>query len=484
MLRLVPRLSPLSFSLSLLALALVPAACVDSNPVDEAAGESDADATGDESGEELRYATWHQDIAPIVTHKCSGCHRDGGIGPFALETYEQGAAWAELSVQAIETGAMPPWGQDNTEECEPRHGFKDDPRLTDDELDLVHAWIDSGKPEGDPTTAAPVPAPPELTLDDADLRLTTSPIEITPGKDQFWCFVLDPGFEQSVFIDASQIVAGNESIVHHVLLYIDETGAAAAKAGDDGRYPCFGGPGLSQPTLISAWAPGVPPAVLPPEIAMQIPAGAKLVMNVHYHPTGDVQVDPGTSVDFRYVTGAPQYFGQLLLMGNFSGPLGGGMGLQPGPNDSTDTPEFRIPAGAVGHTETMLFRLPPDIPELRLWSAGTHMHYVGTDMLLGLQRSEPEAGTGVTAECLIQTPHYNFEWQRGYSYDAAFDDLPTARGGDILYMRCTYDNSLGNPHVAAALAEQGLSEPVDVYLGEETLDEMCLGVYGIAYSLF
>ena len=50
-------------------------------------------------------------------------------------------------------------------------------------------------------------------------------------------------------------------------------------------------------------------------------------------------------------------------------------------------------------------------------------------------------------------------------------------------MRCTYNNSMSNPFVAAALAEQGLDGPVDVYLGEETLDEMCLGVMGVAIAL-
>ncbi len=62
-------------------------------------------------------------------------------------------------------------------------------------------------------------------------------------------------------------------------------------------------------------------------------------------------------------------------------------------------------------------------------------------------------------------------------------DIAPVMALDYLYMKCTYDNSLGNPHVVEALAEQGLDEPVDVYLGEVTLDEMCLGVFGIAYSL-
>lgn len=50
---------------------------------------------------------------------------------------------------------------------------------------------------------------------------------------------------------------------------------------------------------------------------------------------------------------------------------------------------------------------------------------------------------------------------------------------ESLKFRCTYDNSLANPFVARALAEQGLTEPQDVYLGEQTLDEMCLGIFGI-----
>jgi hypothetical protein len=445
----------------------------------DSAGDTDGDGDGDP---EPLLATWHQDIAPIVTEKCGGCHRDGGIAPFSIQTYEQAAPWATLSLEAILANDMPPWGQDNTDECQPRHGFKDDPRLSAEELALFEGWIAHGTPEGDPDSAAQLPEPPVLELDDADLRITTDEITLEPGKDQFWCFVLDPGFDSPQLIDATQIVAGNEKIVHHVLIYLDESGQAEQLAGDEGKYECFGGPGLGQPTLIAAWAPGVPPQRLPEEVAMNIPAGAKLVVNVHYHPTGETEVDPGTSLDLRFAQGNKQYLGQLLLMGNFSS--GSGLsGLQPGPNDSGDTPEFRIPAGAVGHTEEMLFRLPNSIPDLHLFQAGTHMHYVGTDMLLGLDRAEPEAGTGIDKECLIQTPHYDFEWQRGYDYDAKFEDLPTAKAGDYLYMKCTYDNSMGNPHVVEALAEQGLTEPVDVFLGEETLDEMCLGVYGIAYSI-
>ena len=28
--------------------------------------------------------TWHQDVAPLVSESCVGCHADGGIAPFHL----------------------------------------------------------------------------------------------------------------------------------------------------------------------------------------------------------------------------------------------------------------------------------------------------------------------------------------------------------------------------------------------------------------
>jgi hypothetical protein len=49
-----------------------------------------------------------------------------------------------------------------------------------------------------------------------------------------------------------------------------------------------------------------------------------------------------------------------------------------------------------------------------------------------------------------------------------------------LTFKCTYDNTMGNPKVVEALASQGIDTPHDVVLGENTLDEMCLGAFGIA----
>jgi hypothetical protein len=99
-------------------------------------------------------------------------------------------------------------------------------------------------------------------------------------------------------------------------------------------------------------------------------------------------------------------------------------------------------------------------------------------MRIGITRAAP--GSEPADECLLQTPNWDFNWQRGYLYDVPIEQAPSARAGDIINLRCTYDNSLNNSFVVEALEHQGLTEPRDVLLGEATLDEMCLGVFGIA----
>ena len=126
----------------------------------------------------------------------------------------------------------------------------------------------------------------------------------------------------------------------------------------------------------------------------------------------------------------------------------------------------------------MYFDLPNYADGIQVYQASTHMHYLGVDGRVWIER-QPE--TDGTEECLIQTPEYSFEWQRGYTYEGSYDDFPSLSAGDRLWVECTYDNTLDNEGARAALEDAGLSEPQDVTLGDETLDEMCLMVLGITY---
>jgi hypothetical protein len=425
--------------------------------------------------------TWHSDIASLVSVKCAGCHTEGGIAPFSLATYQEAKGFGPTMKSVVDLGIMPPWGAQQTDECEPRFGFRDDLRLSPEEVEALSLWVEAGMPEGDPETAAPVEPPPVLELEDPALSLPLPSVTVTGPGDRFLCFSLDPELTEDLWVTASQVVPGNDAIVHHVLTFLDPGGESAALAGEQGYYECFGGPQVTDPVLLGAWAPGAVPFRTPEGVAMSFPAGSRLVVNVHYHPTGSgSDQDEGTRIDFDVANEEPLYDGRIVLIGNFTGP--GALGeLLPGQSDPATGPAFTIPAGASGHVETMRFVVPPfGVPEGIIWGVGTHMHYVGRDMRMTIERPTPRDGQPAS-ECLVQTPDWDFDWQRSYLYDAPLSELPTAGPGDVLEFRCTYDNSLENAAVREALVEQGLSEPRDVVLGEETLDEMCLGVFAVAY---
>src|SRR5262249_34626024 len=154
-----------------------------------------------------------------------------------------------------------------------------------------------------------------------------------------------------------------------------------------------------------------------------------------------------TRFEARFTKTKPDYTSLIVVVGNFSGALPHGDGLQPGPDDKGGV-EFRIPAGVKGHTEAMRYTIPDDggQGEFKLHAIQPHMHYVGTDASVRVTRQFSTNGDP-KEECLVGTPKYDFNWQRRYAYDVPIEELPTLHGGDVLDVKCTYDNSLQNPFV-------------------------------------
>lgn len=429
--------------------------------------------------------TFHKDIEPILQKSCQNCHSPGNIAPFSLLTYEDAKTVSILMQKETAKRTMPPWGAFETKECQPKHGWRDDLRLSEAEIAAFASWHEAGAPEGDPKDA---PAP--IDLKGIDLPGMSQEVQpkvpfVSSGdKDQFRCFAMDPGFATDVFLNGWNFIAGDPKVVHHALLFVDPKGQSDALVDADGGYDCFGGSGI-QGDLVAAWAPGGIPFELPANIGTRLPKGSKLVMQIHYHPGGTTGKPDSTRFQMRF-TQAPDYEMAFSLIGNSKGPAPGGDGLQPGPNDKNGV-EFKIPADVKDHTESIRFTLPATIngqpmPDLYVYGAGTHMHYVGRDMIIELEHKNPKTADQGT-ECLVETPDWNFAWQRGYAYDAKIEDLPLFLPGDVLKMRCTYDNTMNNPYVQRALKDQNLMSPIDVHLGESTLDEMCLSALPLVYRV-
>lgn len=455
-----------------------------------------------------RTPTWHADVAPIVTRRCVTCHVEGGIAPFSLRSYERARPFAAQIASAVEAGRMPPYLAEATPECTPRHPYANDPRLTIEEKAVLRAWADTGAAEGDAATAAPLPTPPsrELEREDVVMRLP-QPIRVAHDahRDIHTCVVVDPQLSEDSYVIGRQITPGNAKVVHHAVTYMlkpqrdDAARTQVTRAemlerlrnakgvGVGERYDCFGGPGLADTGLVSenlaSWAPGAMPTLSPHDSGQPMKRDSLVIMDLHYHASHGDEEDATTSLALMLAKTRPGFISQPLLIGNFAERLDlpsgfGELVAQPG----EDRPQFLIPAGASHHVEEMTWtwRLPNAPSGIRAYFAGTHMHYVGRDMQVFLENTRPVAGE-LARECLVQTPRWDFNWQRGYEWAATYEQLPLMNPGDVLRMRCVYDNSLNNPALAAALAERGLTQPVDVALGEDTLDEMCSAVIGIIY---
>ncbi|MEZ4380138.1 MAG: hypothetical protein R3A79_02230 [Nannocystaceae bacterium] len=454
-------------------VALCVAAC--SGGGGETASESAtaSESSASETGEAAARPNWHQDVAPLVTRACVGCHTAGGIAPFAMEGYAQTQPWATAMANSADAGAMPPWHALETDVCQPPLPYKHDPRLTDDEKATLRDWAELGAPEGDPALAEPLPEPQSLDLDaPTTTALMGSSVTVEAAgstRDFFHCVSLDPGNDADVFLDGLQLIAGNRSILHHVLIYVDEGAESAAWPGGV-KLDCGGGTGIAGTApLIGAWIPGGLPMETPAGVGIRVPAGSRMILNVHYHATGSgPESDDGTGLALRWKESAPDYVSVFKLLG------------EPGAGDSL-TGELMIPAGTKGHVEEYEWVVSdngnpfPDSVDARLWAVAHHMHKVGVDMRVWIVDRDSGAET-----CALHTPEWDFNWQRVYEFDAGIGDAVRVKSGDTVRLRCEYDNTLDNPGVVEALAEVGLDQPIDVTQGEGTLDEMCTAAFGVA----
>jgi hypothetical protein len=449
-------------------VAVVVAACTSGDAAAPASG-----GTGTASG----AITFHKDVEPILQKVCQNCHVAGGIAPFQLVSFADAKSVAGSIVAQTAAHAMPPWGAQDTPECTPPMPWKNDLRLTQKEIATLAAWHSGGDVEGDakyappPRTAAPV-----VHLPGALSLAPATPFALASSSDTFKCFVLDPKITGTTYLTGTNFVPTNKTIVHHALAFAIPAGTKVP--GD--VYDCFGGPGVDSPNLIAAWAPGGIPSELPADVGMALAAGTKFVMQVHYHPHANGTKDPdATAFEYRLTDTAPSYAAVTRLIGNFSGAVGSdGMGLEPGPDDPDGVPAFMIPANVAGHVETMRFAMPsfgPLAPTIRILGLGAHMHLAGRDERITITRNGTES-------CLLQEPAWSFNWQRGYQYDAPIESLPSISTGDVLRMRCTYDNTMTNPALASARRETGTLQPTAIKLGEQTTDEMCLGAFTFVYK--
>ncbi|MBK8192820.1 MAG: hypothetical protein IPK76_06340 [Lewinellaceae bacterium] len=201
---------------------------------------------------------WATDIAPILYEHCVKCHRDGGIGGFSLISY--GNAFSKrYSIQYYtENRIMPPWKPDPSYRRYTHENF-----LSDTEIQTIKDWVNADGPAGDLSAAPPAPVfSGASNVGTPDHVLTTPLYTVTATEDEYRCFVIPNGLNQTAYLRGLEAIPGNHEVVHHILIYEDTTGQAKVLDNQtpEPGYVNFGGPGVSGARLVGAWVPGQPPS--------------------------------------------------------------------------------------------------------------------------------------------------------------------------------------------------------------------------------
>jgi hypothetical protein len=250
--------------------------------------------------------TFYRDVLPILRTHCQQCHRPGEAAPFPLLTFRQAVRWAADVKDFTARRRMPPW---LPVEGGPFHGER---YLPDKDIATLAAWADGGTPEGDPRDAPPAQLSngdwhlgrPDLVLDvPADMTLGAD------GDDLFRVFVLPTGLREDRHVAAVEVRPGNRRVAHHALVYFDRSRQArelekTASVKEGRLKPCDHGPGYTAAMGIGfppggerdfgelgAWAPGQRVHRLPAGVGYRLPAGADVLLQVHYHRTGRQETD-------------------------------------------------------------------------------------------------------------------------------------------------------------------------------------------------
>lgn len=388
--------------------------------------------------------TWAEHVAPILYQNCTGCHHTGGIGHFSLVNYSDAAVIAGAIKNAVSTKKMPPWPPD------PEYSvFAHERRLSDAQINTIVQWVDAGAPQGNPALAPPPPVyTTEFQITDPDVVVTMPQYTVNTSSDLYRCFVIPinagPG---NRFISEMEIVPGNPGIVHHVLVYADDSNQPLQMDANDPEpgYTSFGGTGSSNSKLIGGWVPGSSAFKYPPGFGVKISGNTNIILQVHYPAGVSGELDT-TSVRIKFApnSGTREVFINPVI--NHVTSLTDGPLVIPPNEVKTFHAQFTVPAYDI----TNLFVAP-------------HMHLIGRSIVCWLVTP---AGDSIP---VIRINNWDFHWQ-GFYFHKKLKRVPA---NSVVHARAVYDNTPNNPF-------NPNNPPALVTVGEATTDEMFLIYFGSA----
>jgi thiol-disulfide isomerase/thioredoxin len=360
--------------------------------------------------------TFYEQVAPLLQKHCQECHHSGGQAPFALVTLEEVSSHAEMIAEVALDRRMPPWYASR------QHKFANERGLSAAERERLSHWVRGGLRAGDAAKA-----PPPLKFNDTkweigepDLVTTSLETHSLPadGFVDYKYIVLPHIFLQDTWISAAEILPSNPRVVHHCnMAYL-----TLGQNFDAGNF-------------ITGRVPGGTAFRLDDGVALCIPAGSVVGLQIHYTTTGKPETN-GMQVGFRFPRGPIHK--QVHHV-------------------QATTNRFAIPPGASAHAVSATRTLPVNASGIGMFA---HMHLRGKDMTF---IAHPPTGP---SETLLSIPTYHYGWQQNYRWEPGTKKFPK---GTKIEAIAHFDNSPFNPFNPDATAT--------VRHGPQTVQEMMFGFF-------
>ena len=415
--------------------------------------------------EEAETPTFTKDVAPILFENCVSCHRPGEVAPMSLLTYQSSRPWARSIKSKVVAREMPPWHADPTASLP----FKNDRRLSQDQVDTIVAWVDGGSPQGN---VADLPAAPTFndgwghpTGRDPDVIIAL-PVEYevpADGVTPYVTFTAKLPFEEDVFAEATESRPGNRAVVHHLLTtpgLFDEPPEPGPVLRPDRTSRTS--PEELRPTDVRTrslgnltfYTPGNGFEQYPPGYGKRILGGPKAYVSfsMHYQPTGKPEKDRSSmgiwlaqqeTVEFEMIRDGIQGGTVLAEDTELLGPDYAASGThQLAPNIPANADNYKLVVVEPFEEATTIYKFHP------------HAHLRGKDFTYTLVYPDGREQT------ILSVPRYDFNWQMNYELETPL----LVPAGTKLVATAHYDNSTANRYNPAPERE--------VIWAEQSWDEM------------
>lgn len=386
-----------------------------------------------QSATAAKTPTFTKDVAPILQRSCVTCHRAGESAPMSLMTYEEARPWARAIKTRTSAHEMPPFHIDKSIGITK---FKNDPSLSDEEIQTIAKWVDGGAPRGN---AADMPPARQFADSGAwqfepDIVIKFPPYKVpAAGPDLYGNIYTDIPIKTDRYIQAIQTRAAtpaSRKVVHHALTYAVEDPTAQEVSGDDSL-------GVEGGDFLVEFASGKNAEFYTGDSGVLLSAGKKAMVSYHLHSVGE-EVDAYIEVAMKL---HPEGYTPKHI--RWSKQL------------AQSTAEIDIPGGTVARIDGYAVMHKP----ARILSFQPHMHIRGKRQCLEL--IYPTGGAAAKTE-MISCTNFNYNWHINYTYTD--DAAPLVPAGTLLHVITWHDNSQAN---------KANPDPKNwVGDGQRTIDEM------------